>query len=89
MLKNHTKVDLLSGIFNNLVFIVIVASQKPISQIINAGNKKNNDNKTSPKAKPRYCKLLPVNLDSKNIIMNDIVPYRYMTNKILIHQAKQ
>lgn len=88
MLKNHTKVDLLFGIFNNLVFVVIVPSLNPISQIINAGNKKNNANKTSPKAKPRYCKLLPVNLDSKNIIMNDIVPYRYMTNKILIHQAK-
>lgn len=88
MLKNHTKVDLLFGIFNNLVFIVIVASQKPISQIINVGNKKNNANKPSPKAKPRYCKLPSINLDSKNIIMNDIVPYRYMTNKILIHQAK-
>lgn len=88
MLKSHTKVDLLFGIFNNLVFVVIVTSLKPISQIMNAGNKKNNANKPSPKAKPRYCKLLPVNLDSKNIIMNDIVPYRYMTNKILIHQEK-
>lgn len=88
MLKNHTKVDLLFGIFNNLVFVVIVLSLKPINQIMNAGNKKNNANKPSPKAKPIYCKLLPVNLDSKNIIMNDIVPYRYMTNKILIHQAK-
>lgn len=55
---------------------------------MNAGNKKKNANKPRPKAKPRYCKLLPINLDSKNIIMNDIVPYRYMTNKILIHQAK-
>lgn len=88
MLKNHTKVDLLFGIFNNLVFVVIVVSLKPINQIINAGNKKNNANKTSPKAKPRYCKLLDINVDVKNIIMNDIVPYRYMTNKILIHQAK-
>lgn len=88
MLKNHTKVDLLFGIFNNLVFVFIVASQKPISQIINVGNKKKNANKPRPKAKPRYCKLLLVNLDSKNIIMNDIVPYIYMTNKILIHQEK-
>lgn len=88
MLKNHTKVDLLFGIFNNLVFVVIVVSLKPINQIINAGNKKNNANKTSPKAKPGYCKLLDINVDVKNIIMNDIVPYRYMTNKILIHQAK-
>lgn len=88
MLKNHTKVDLLSGIFNNLVFVFIVLSLKPISQIINAGNKKKNATKPSPKAKLRYCKLLPVNLDSKNIIMNDIVPYRYITNKILIHQEK-
>ena len=88
MLKNHTKVDLLFGIFNNLVFVFIVLSLKPISQIINVGNKKKNANKPSPKPKPIYCKLLAADLDVKNIIMNDIVPYRYMTNKILIHQEK-
>lgn len=88
MLKNHTKVDLLFGIFNNLVFVVIVLSLKPINQIMNAGNKKKNANKPSPKPKPIYCKLLAADLDVKNIIMNDIVPYRYMTNKILIHQEK-
>lgn len=88
MLKNHTKVDLLFGIFNNLVFVFIAVSLKPINQIINAGNKKKNANKPSPKPKPIYCKLLAADLDVKNIIMNDIVPYRYMTNKILIHQEK-